>query len=156
MVATPENQRRSERAGQTGKKHVRLLEQDTFYTIGTQCVGDIPWAIDNLQVTTVPTLLESVQPIIGDCQECTTRLAALLPKDQVSLHPSSLESDFLRTLQFWRYKDMWTFSLRNAVFAIFLVGYLQSRTLVSLSRMSEILGRKRLPADEQSRLTLWC
>jgi hypothetical protein len=42
--------------------------------------------------------------------------------------------------QFWRWKDMWSNSLRTAVFASSLIEYLSTGALISLPRVAEILG----------------
>ncbi|KAG6820178.1 hypothetical protein H0H93_004309 [Arthromyces matolae] len=59
------------------------------------------------------------------CQETTHALADLIPENQ-----------------FWRWKDMWTNSLRNAVFVASLVEFLSTRTLIPLPKISEQLGIK--------------
>lgn len=71
----------------------------------------------------VPALLDSVKPTLDSCQEVTAGLAATVPENQ-----------------FWRWKDMWSNSLRTAVFAAVLVEYLSSRDLASLQKVSEQLG----------------
>ena len=73
----------------------------------------------------VPALLESVQPTLYSCREVTAGLASIVPANQ-----------------FWRWKDMWSNSLRTAVFAAVLVEYLSSRDLASLPKVSEQLGSR--------------
>ncbi|KAG2010056.1 translin, variant 2 [Coprinopsis cinerea AmutBmut pab1-1] len=73
----------------------------------------------------VPALLDSVRPALLSCRDVAEGLADLIPPNQ-----------------FWRWKDMWSNSLRTAVFAAVLVEYLTSRTLASLSQVSDQLGLK--------------
>ncbi|EIN12595.1 Translin [Punctularia strigosozonata HHB-11173 SS5] len=99
------------------RDQVNELDKRARSMLGTlNKIHSTPW-------DSVSTLLNSVQPTIDGCKECTAKLAGLLPKDQ-----------------FWRYKDMWAFSIRNTVFAIVLVSYLKDRALLPLARVSETLG----------------
>ncbi len=72
---------------------------------------------------TVPALLESARPVLESCRETTTALADIIPADQ-----------------FWKWKEMWQNSLRNAVFAALLVEYLHSGGLLTLPAVAETLG----------------
>lgn len=71
----------------------------------------------------VPDLIAKVTPVLESCKETTAALAELIPPNQ-----------------FWRWKDMWSVSLRNAVFAAVLVEYLQSGGLLPLPQAAEVLG----------------
>jgi hypothetical protein len=71
----------------------------------------------------VPGLVAGVQPQIAACGPTFAALATVVPP-----------------MQFWRYKDMWTFSLRNAVFAVLLVRFLSDHTLASLEDVSAALA----------------
>ncbi|KAI0917047.1 hypothetical protein AcW1_007658 [Taiwanofungus camphoratus] len=71
----------------------------------------------------IAALIESVQPTLSSCRETTAALAELTPPNQ-----------------FWRWKDMWSTSLRKAVFSAALIEYLRSGVLLSLSQASEMLG----------------
>jgi hypothetical protein len=71
----------------------------------------------------VPALIESVKPVLLSCREETVALVEIIPENQ-----------------FWRWKDMWSNSLRTAVFAAVLIEYLSSRKLLSLAQTAEILG----------------
>lgn len=73
----------------------------------------------------IPALLDSVRPVLWTCQNVSSALAALIPESQ-----------------FWRWKEMWSNSLRTAVFAASLIEYLSNRSLISLPRVAEILGIK--------------
>ncbi|EMD39967.1 hypothetical protein CERSUDRAFT_132670 [Gelatoporia subvermispora B] len=73
----------------------------------------------------IPSLLNSVRPVLNSCQDTSAALAALIPANQ-----------------FWRWRDMWTNSLRSAVFAATLMHYLEAGTLLTLPSVSEILGIK--------------
>ncbi|KAL6302770.1 Translin [Sparassis latifolia] len=75
--------------------------------------------------TAVPVLLDSVRPVLESCRETTAALADLVPPNQ-----------------FWRWKDMWSISLRNAVFGATLVEFLRSGSLLTLPRVSDVLGIK--------------
>ncbi|TFY66728.1 hypothetical protein EVG20_g4364 [Dentipellis fragilis] len=70
-------------------------------------------------------LLDTVRPVIQSCQETTATLAALVPPNQ-----------------FWRWKDMWTNSLRSAAFSALFVEYLASGKLLSLQDANTQLGIK--------------
>ena len=74
-------------------------------------------------IATVPPLLDQVKPVLASCKNTNAALAALIP-------PS----------QFWRFKEMWTNSLRNAVFAATMVGYLENGTLLTLPQVRDVLG----------------
>ncbi|KAK7048359.1 Translin [Favolaschia claudopus] len=71
----------------------------------------------------MPELLDSVDPVLHSCSEITLAIADVIPPDQ-----------------FWRWKDMWSNSMRSAVYAAALIQYLRNGTLLSLPRASEILG----------------
>jgi hypothetical protein len=46
--------------------------------------------------------------------------------------------------EFWKWKDMWTNSMRTVVFAAALRQFLLDRTLISLPETAQLLGGKRL------------
>ena len=71
----------------------------------------------------VPALLDTARPVLDSCRETTSALAAIIPENQ-----------------FWRWKEMWQNSLRNAVFAATLVEYLHSGGLLPLPAVAEKLG----------------
>jgi len=77
---------------------------------------------------TVPEIVKTTRPILQSCQDNTTALASLIPANQ-----------------FWRWKDNWSVSLRNAIFSAAMVEYLSSGNLVTLAHVSEVLGSKRQP-----------
>ncbi|EKM51499.1 uncharacterized protein PHACADRAFT_127115 [Phanerochaete carnosa HHB-10118-sp] len=94
--------------------------------------------IHSTPVDQVPALLEQVKPVLESCKDTSAALASLIP-----------------LAQFWRWKDMWTNSLRNAVFAATMVGYLETGTLLTLPRVRDVLGidlewsdRYALPAED--------
>lgn len=62
-------------------------------------------------------------PVLFSCQDVMATLVDLVPPNE-----------------FWRWKDMWTNSIRSAVFSAALVEYLTSRKLIAIERVSEILG----------------
>lgn len=71
----------------------------------------------------VPALLGQVKPVLESCRATNAVLANLIPPTQ-----------------FWRWKDMWTNSLRNAVFAATMVGYIETGTLLTLPQVRDVLG----------------
>ncbi|KZT19478.1 Translin [Neolentinus lepideus HHB14362 ss-1] len=71
----------------------------------------------------IPSLVDSVRPNLQDLRTTTAALHALIPLDQ-----------------FWRWKDMWSNSMRNAVFCATLMEYLTSGTLMSMAGVSGALG----------------
>ena len=73
----------------------------------------------------VPALLDTARPILASCRETTAALAEIIPPNQ-----------------FWKWKDMWSNSLRSAVFSATLVEYLHSGGLLTLEQVAEILGSK--------------
>ena len=78
--------------------------------------------------TLVPSILESARPLLKDCELVTGALANVIPENQ-----------------FWRWKDMWTNSLRNAVFTAVMVEYLSTRKLLSLADAASSIGSECLP-----------
>ena len=70
----------------------------------------------------VPPLLDTVSSGLLSCRETCAALANLVPPDQ-----------------FWKWKDMWSISLRNAVFAATMVGYLRTGKLLTLAEVTDIL-----------------
>lgn len=79
-------------------------------------------------IIAVPALLTSVQPVLLSCQENTFELSLIIPQNQ-----------------FWRWKDLWSNSIRTAVFAAALIEYLSSRTLLTLHQAAEAIGSKIMP-----------
>lgn len=73
----------------------------------------------------MPALLDQALPVLQSCCESTAALADIIPLNQ-----------------FWKWKEMWHISLRNAVFSAMLVEYLQSGALLSLPAAAETLGSK--------------
>ena len=73
-------------------------------------------------------ILESVTQALHGCQDTSAAIAALIPPNQ-----------------FWKWKDMWSISLRNAVYATTMVGYLKNGKLLTLVEVSETLGSMSHP-----------
>jgi hypothetical protein len=61
--------------------------------------------------------------MLKDSEVVTRALATVIPENQ-----------------FWRWKDMWTNSLRNAVFTAIMVEYLSTRRLLSLADAASSIG----------------
>ncbi|KJA23197.1 hypothetical protein HYPSUDRAFT_39981 [Hypholoma sublateritium FD-334 SS-4] len=81
----------------------------------------------------MPALLDSVKPVLNSCQAVTSALVLIIPKNQ-----------------FWRWKDMWSNSIRTAAFAAVLIEYLSNRTLLSLEKVSDTLGVRSEWSDRLS------
>lgn len=75
----------------------------------------------------VPVLLGTVRPVLNSCRETTEALATLIPENQ-----------------FWRWKDMWSNSIRTVIYAAALVEFLSSGTLITLPQVNELLGSEHL------------
>ena len=80
---------------------------------------------------TVGPLLDSVRPIVESCQKNSSALAKIIPPNQ-----------------FWKWRDMWSISLRNAIYSAALVEYMTTRTLISLEQVSATLGSESSRSDE--------
>jgi hypothetical protein len=66
--------------------------------------------------------------MLRDCEVVAGALATVIPENQ-----------------FWRWKDMWTNSLRNAVFTAVMVEYLSTRKLLSLADAASSIGSEYIP-----------
>ncbi|KAK2465189.1 hypothetical protein APHAL10511_002543 [Amanita phalloides] len=73
----------------------------------------------------ISTLIAPITPVLASCCDVMAALADLVPPNE-----------------FWRWKDMWSNSLRSAVFSAALVEYLTSGELITIDRVAEILGVK--------------
>lgn len=71
----------------------------------------------------MPALLDSVRPVLLGCRDTTSALATIIPKNQ-----------------FWRWKDLWSNSIRTAIFAALLIEYLTTRGLLTIAQAAETLG----------------
>ncbi|KAJ8518459.1 hypothetical protein ONZ45_g4444 [Pleurotus djamor] len=116
----------------------KIRDQVTIFDKKTRTIAGLLNKIHSTPSSEIPALLESVSPVLQSCQETTAAFAALVPPDQ-----------------FWRWKDMWTHSLRTAVFSTTLVQYLSDGTLMSLPSVAASLGIKEewagrfiLPAED--------
>jgi hypothetical protein len=76
-----------------------------------------------LDVSSVPALLEALQPVFDSCHEVAVALAETIPRDEV-----------------WKWKDLWIAPLRAAVFSVVLARFLTDGTLASLPSVAEQLG----------------
>ncbi|KAJ6477454.1 Translin [Mycena vitilis] len=103
----------------------KIKEQVKEFDKKVRIIVGILGKIHSTPSKSMPELLDSVQPVLLSCQEITTSISDVIPHDQ-----------------FWRWKDMWSNSLRTAVFASALIEYLRNGSLLSLLRASEILGIK--------------
>ncbi|KAH9841539.1 Translin [Rhodofomes roseus] len=112
----------------------KIKDQVTEFDKKTRTLTGLLNKIHSTPPSQVPELVATVTPVLQSCKETTAALAELTPPNQ-----------------FWRWKDMWSVSLRNAVFSAAFVEYLRSGGLLSLPRAAETLGIK----DEwQDRFTL--
>ncbi|EJC98116.1 Translin [Fomitiporia mediterranea MF3/22] len=73
----------------------------------------------------IPSLVDGVRPMFNGCAESIATIAELIPENE-----------------YWRWSNMWTNTLRSAVFAVAFVEYLDSGNLLSQSGISEVLGVK--------------
>jgi len=113
-------------AGILNKLHSTPPDQSTsFLALGTPAS----------EPRTVVPLLDSVRPIIQSCQKNSSALAGIIPPNQ-----------------FWRWKDMWSTSLRNAIYSTALVEYMTTRSLISLEQVSATLGSES-SGNEQNEFT---
>jgi len=103
----------------------KIKEQVKEFDKKVRIIVGILGKIHSTPSNSMPELLDSVDPVILSCQEITTSIADAIPPDQ-----------------FWRWKEMWSNSMRTAVYAAALSEYLRNGTLLSLPRASEILGIK--------------
>ncbi|PPQ89650.1 hypothetical protein CVT25_013837 [Psilocybe cyanescens] len=110
------------------KEQVNELDKKTRVMVG------LLNKIHSTPADAMPILIDSVRPILLSCRDVTTTLARIIPENQ-----------------FWRWKDMWSNSIRTAVFAAILIEYLSSRTLLSIAQSAEILG---ITADWSDRMAL--
>jgi hypothetical protein len=76
-----------------------------------------------IELVLVPALLDQVRPLMSNCRETIAVLATLVPPNQ-----------------FWRWKDMWSNSLRTAIFVAALLEYLTNGSMISISKVEELLG----------------
>ncbi|KAI0770326.1 Translin [Fomes fomentarius] len=101
----------------------RIKEQVTEFDKKTRTLSGILNKIHSTRSNQLPALLDCARPVLESCRETTLALAKIIPDNQ-----------------FWRWKEMWQFSLRNAVFSATLVEYLHSGGLLSLPAVAETLG----------------
>ncbi|TCD66619.1 hypothetical protein EIP91_001129 [Steccherinum ochraceum] len=112
----------------------KIKDQVAEFDKKTRTMSGILNRIHSTPSDGLPALLTSVQPVLDSCKDVTASLAAIIPPNQ-----------------FWRWKEMWSISLRNAVFSAALIHYLQHGTLLSLSEATDILGIK---SEWQDRFSL--
>ncbi|KAJ7505329.1 Translin [Mycena galericulata] len=101
----------------------KIKEQVKEFDKKIRIIVGILGKIHSTPSVSMPELLDSVNPVILSCRDITASIAGVIPPDQ-----------------FWRWKDMWSNSIRAAVFASALIEYLRNGSLLSLPRASEILG----------------
>lgn len=75
-----------------------------------------------------------MRPILRSCQETNAAIAFLVPPNQ-----------------FWRWKEMWSNSLRTAVHSAALVEYLSSGSLITLPQVSEVLGSELFATEPSAK-----
>ncbi|TBU62333.1 Translin [Dichomitus squalens] len=103
----------------------KIKEQVTEFDKRTRTLVGILNRIHSTRSEKMSTLLDQARPVLDSCRETTAALADIVPPDQ-----------------FWKWKDMWSLSLRSAVFSATLMEYLNSGTLLSLPAVAETLGFK--------------
>ncbi|KAI0632098.1 Translin [Trametes polyzona] len=112
----------------------KIKDQVTEFDKKTRTLSGILNRIHSTRSDQMPTLLETARPVLVSCRETTAALADIIPPHQ-----------------FWKWKDMWSNSLRTAVFSATLMEYLQSGALLSLQEVAETLG---IQPDWQDRFAL--
>ncbi|KAI8978690.1 Translin [Trametes punicea] len=101
----------------------RIKDQVTEFDKKTRTLAGILNRIHSTQFEEMPALLDTARPVLASCRDTTASIADIIPPNQ-----------------FWKWKDMWSNSLRNAVFSATLIEYLQSGGLLSLEQVAELLG----------------
>ncbi|KIP05378.1 hypothetical protein PHLGIDRAFT_128937 [Phlebiopsis gigantea 11061_1 CR5-6] len=116
----------------------KIKEQVADLDKKTRTMSGVLNKIHSTPSSQLPPLLNQIKPVLASCKDTNASLANIIPANQ-----------------FWRWKEMWSISLRNAVFAATLVGYLESGILLTLPQVREILGidaswsdRYALPAED--------
>ncbi|KAN0087469.1 Translin [Tylopilus felleus] len=89
--------------------------------------------IHSTSTDALPPLLDSVRPILRSCHDTNAAIASLVPPNQ-----------------FWRWKEMWSNSLRTTVYSAALVEYLSSGSLITLAQAGVVLGIKEEWSDRFS------
>ncbi|KIJ54641.1 hypothetical protein M422DRAFT_774905 [Sphaerobolus stellatus SS14] len=107
---------------ETGEK---LRDQTAELDKRTRAIQGVLSKIHSTVSDSIPSIVDSVRPQLGGCQECIATLASLVPNHQ-----------------FWRWKNIWQKQLQAAVYAAALTQYLSDGSLLSLQKTNEILGVK--------------
>jgi len=111
----------------------KIKDQVSYLDKKTRAMLGILNKIHSTPTDTLPPLLDSVRPIMRSCHDTSAALAFLVPPNQ-----------------FWRWKEMWSNSLRTAVYSAALVEYLSTGLLITISQANELLGIKEEWADRFS------
>ncbi|KAH0831952.1 Translin [Lanmaoa asiatica] len=101
----------------------KIKDQVSHLDKKTRLIVGILNKIHCTSINAHPPLLDSVRPILRSCRDTTAAIASLVPPNQL-----------------WRWKDMWSNSLRTAIYSAALVEYLSKGSLITLSQASEVLG----------------
>ncbi|KAI0754948.1 Translin [Daedaleopsis nitida] len=116
----------------------KIKEQVVDLDRKTRTLSGILNKIHSTRSEHMAALLDTARPVLESCRETTAALANIIPENQ-----------------FWRWREMWQNSLRNAVFSATLIEYLSSGALLSLPGVAETLGirsewqgRFALPAED--------
>ncbi|KAI6122504.1 Translin [Pisolithus croceorrhizus] len=107
---------------QDGELRERIREQVADLDKKARDMAGILDKIHSTPSKSINPLLDVVRPILHSCHETSAALAAIVPSNQ-----------------FWRWKDMWSHSIRT-----------RSKSLISLEHTSEILGIKEEWKDKFS------
>ncbi|KIM43331.1 hypothetical protein M413DRAFT_18387 [Hebeloma cylindrosporum] len=109
------------------KEQVNEMDKKTRTIIG------ILNRIHSTPLDAMPALLDSVRPVLLGCRDTTSALAAIIPRNQ-----------------FWRWKDLWSNSIRTAIFAALLIEYLSTRGLLTIAEAAETLGIREEWSDRMT------
>ncbi|KAF9534474.1 translin [Crepidotus variabilis] len=103
----------------------KIKDQVTELDKKTRTMVGLLNKIHSTPADNLPALLDSIRPVLVSCRDNIANLAVVIPENQV-----------------WRWKEMWTNSLRTAVFVAVLIEYMLTRQLLSLPDTAIYLGFK--------------
>jgi len=118
-------QRLNEQLDQQNDIRDKIKDIVTEFDKKTRVMTGILNKIHATPSTQYQQLLNTVKPTLLSCSEVAQGMAEVIPPDE-----------------FWKWKEMWSTSLRSAVFSAALIEFLESSELLSLSKTAAKLGIK--------------
>nr|GAT60302.1 translin [Mycena chlorophos] len=103
--------------GEKIREQVKELDKKVRLIVG------ILGKIHSTPLNSMQPLVATVDPVLLSCHEHIAAIANAIPPDQ-----------------YWRWKDMWSNDIRSLVFAVALMEYFKTRSLISLEKSAELLG----------------